>query len=252
LTAPLGSELASAGAAAETGRATADAAEVAREPAAWSVPLGVAAAGVVAEAGWVTAGAAAAGAVAETGWVTADAAAAGAVTETGWVTADADEVAVDPAAWSAPLGVEVAAGGAFEADDVEAGAGATLTGLGAGAVASWVSVEPALTVEPTVWATLDGAAATDDSGEEPVAVEPDVAGATGAERSVAVELADGVAVGELAERAGAAADATELAGVDLAGALWDELDEARADCDAAGRAAGVEVEAGAELSAELA
>ena len=83
-------------------------------------------------------------------------------------------------------------------------------------------------------------------------MEPDVAGATGAERSVAVELADGVAVGELAERAGAAADATGLAGVELAGALWDELDEAGTDCDAAGRAAGVEVEAGAELLAELA
>jgi hypothetical protein len=181
---------------------------------------------------------------------------AGAVAEADRVTAAAAEVAREPAAWSAPLGSEVAAAGATGVDGAEAGradagagaeagAAATLTGLGAGAVAPWVPVEPtAWTVELTAWVTLDGAAATDDSGEEPVAPEPDVAGATRVECPVDVELADGVAVDELAETE-AAADVTALAGVELAGALWDWLDEAGADCEAAVET-GVEAEPFAE------
>ncbi|HEY4703148.1 MAG TPA: hypothetical protein VIH64_14730 [Streptosporangiaceae bacterium] len=142
------------------------------------------------------------------------------------------------------------AGRADAGAGAEAGAAATLTGLGAGVVAPWVPVEPtAWTVELTAWVTLDGAAATDDSGEEPVAPEPDVAGATRVECPVDVELADGVAVDELAETE-AAADVTALAGVELAGALWDWLDDAGADCDAAGREAAVEAEVGAEPFAE--
>jgi hypothetical protein len=143
------------------------------------------------------------------------------------------------------------AGRADAGAGAEAGAAATLTGLGTGVVAPWVPVEPtAWTVELTAWVTLDGAAATDDSGEEPVAPEPDVAGATRVECPVDVELADGA--GEPAGRTGAAADATGLAGVELpgAGALWDWLDEAGADCDAAGREAAVEAEVGAEPFAE--
>lgn len=170
-------------------------------------------------------------------------------------------MASDPAAWSAPLGSEVAVAGATEADGAEAvraddgagaeaGAAATLTGLGAGVGAPWVPVEPtAWTVELTAWVTLDGAAATDDSEEEPVAPEPDVAGATRVEFPVDVELADGVAGDELAETE-AAADVTALAGVELAGALWDWLDEAGADCDAADREAGVETGVEVEPFAE--
>ncbi len=208
----------------EADAVAADGAAAAREPTAWTAPLGVADAGAVAEA-------------------EADGA------EAGRVTADAAEVATDPAAWSAPLGPEVAAAGATEVDGAEAGradagagaeagAAATLTGLGAGVVAPWVPVEPtAWTVELTAWVTLDGAAATDDSGEEPVAPEPDVAGATRVECPVDVELADGVAVDELAETE-AAADVAALAGVELAGAFWDWLDEAGADCEAAVEAGG--------------
>jgi hypothetical protein len=142
----------------------------------------------------------------------------------------------------------VAAAGATEVDGAEAGradtgagaeagAAATLTGLGAGVVAPWVPVEPtAWTVELTAWVTLDGAAATDDSGEEPVAPEPEVAGATRVECPVDVELADGVAVDELAETE-AAADVTALAGVELAGAVdWagvEWADAVESPCESA-------------------
>jgi hypothetical protein len=62
------------------------------------------------------------------------------------------------------------AGRADDGAGAEAGVAATLTGLGVGAVAAWVAAEP------TAWAVLDGAA-VDDSEEEPVALEPDVAAA---------------------------------------------------------------------------
>ena len=105
----------------EADAVAADGAAAAREPTAWTAPLGVADAGAVAEA-------------------EADGA------EADRVTADAAEVASDPAAWSAPFGPEVAAAGATEADGAEAaraddgagaeaGAAATLTGLGVDVVA---------------------------------------------------------------------------------------------------------------------
>ena len=128
---------------------------------------------------------------------------------------------------------------------------APLTGLGVGAVAAWVVPEPtAWTVEPAAWARPDGAAAADASGAEPVALEPDEAGATRVERPVDVELADGVA--EPAERTGATADVTGSAGVELpcVGALWDRLDDTGADGDAAGREVGVEAEIEVEPLAE--
>ena len=184
------------------------------------------------------------------------------------VTADAAEVAGEPAAWSAPSGPEVAAAGATEAEGAEAaraddgagavaGSAAPLTGLGVDAVAAWVAAEPtAWTVEPAAWARPDGAAAADASGAElvalePVALEPDVAGATRVEPPVDVELADGV--GERAERTGAAADVTGSAGVELpwVGALWDRLDDTEADGDAAGSEAGVEAGVEVEPLAEL-
>jgi hypothetical protein len=156
----------------------------------------------------------------------------------------------------------VAAAGATEAEGAEAaraddGAGAEaalaalLTGLGVGAVAAWVIAEPTdWTVEPAAWARPDGAVVADASGAEPVALEPDVAGATGAERPVDAELADGVA--EPAERTGAAAEVTGSAGVEVpcAGALWDWLDDTGADGDAAGSDADAEAEAGVEAEAE--
>ncbi len=132
-------------------------------------------------------------------------------------------MAGEPVALSASFGPEVAAAGADGAeagraddgaDGAEAGVAATLTGLGA--VAAWVAEEPTeWTVEPTAWAALDGAAA-DDSGEEPVVLEPDVAAAARVECPVDAESADGV--GEAAETTGAAADVTGLAGT-----LWDWL-----------------------------
>ncbi len=216
---------------------------MASEPTVWTAPLGLAAAGAIAEAG-------------------ADG------TEADRVTADAAEVAGEPAAWSAPSGPEVAAAGATEAEGAEAaraddgagavaGSAAPLTGLGVDAVAAWVAAEPtAWTVEPAAWARPDGAAAADASGAElvalePVALEPDVAGATRVEPPVDVELADGV--GEPAERTGAAADVTGSAGVELpwVGALWDRLDDTEADGDAAGSEAGVEAEVEVEPLAEL-
>ena len=112
---------------------------------------------------------------------------------------------------------------AVRADDgagAEAELAAPVTGLGVDAVAAWVAAEPtAWTVEPAAWARPDGAAA-DASGAELVALEPDVAGATGVEPPVDVELADGAA--EPAERTGAAADVTGWAGAELpwVGRLW--------------------------------
>ena len=148
---------------------------------------------------------------------------------------------------------------AARADDgagAEAGSAAPLTGLGVDAVAAWVAAEPtAWTVEPAAWARPDGAAADASGAElvalEPVALEPDVAGATRVEPPVDVELADGV--GEPAERTGAAADVTGSAGVELpwVGALWDRLDDTEADGDAAGSEAGVEAGVEVEPLAEL-
>jgi hypothetical protein len=66
---------------------------------------------------------------------------------------------------------------------------------------------------------------------------------------VDVEPAAGVALGELAEMAWVAADVTGLAGVELAGdeGLGDRLDDAGADCEAAGCEAGAEAEPLVEL-----
>jgi hypothetical protein len=201
---------------------TTDGAETATEPTAWTAPLG---------SGVATAGEA---------------------TEADRPAVDVAKVAGEPAAWSVPLGL-TAAGSVAEAapDGTEAGSAAPLTGLGVDAVAAWVAAEPtAWTVEPAAWARPDGAAAG-ASGAEPVALEPDVAGATRVEPPVDVELADGVA--EPAERTGAAADVTGWAGVELpcVGALWDRLDDTEADGDAAGSEVGVEAGVEVEPLAEL-
>lgn len=125
---------------------------MASEPIAWRAPLGF---------GVAAFGAAAFGAGTEP---RAGAGPDGA--EADRVTVDPAEEAREPTAWRAPLGLGAAAG-------ADAWVGAALTALGP-AVAPWVFVEPTVwIVAPTAWPTLDGAAAGDPSGDEPVAPEPD-------------------------------------------------------------------------------